>query len=104
LNWCTVEIVEFTQIIKLIDDEGPILTCPSNITVGTEFWYCYANVSVPKPQAFDECSDVVSFALASSAGTIEHFGNNFVINGLVIGTYTITWTVSDECGNSSTCS
>ncbi|HZV68023.1 MAG TPA: hypothetical protein VFG10_00685, partial [Saprospiraceae bacterium] len=104
LDWCTVEIIEYTQVIKLIDDEGPIITCPSNLTVGTDFWYCYANVSVPKPQAFDVCSDVVNFSLSVNGGTVVHFGNNFVINGLVIGTYPVIWTVTDECGNSSTCS
>ena len=104
LNWCTSELIDSIQIIKLTDDEGPILDCPSNITVGTDFWFCYANVSVPKPIAHDECSDIETFSLASSGGTIVAFGNNFVINGLLIGTYTVTWTVTDECGNSSTCS
>ncbi|MGB4846939.1 MAG: hypothetical protein WBP41_03425, partial [Saprospiraceae bacterium] len=104
LDWCTLELVEASQIIKLVDNEGPILTCPSNITVGTEFWYCYANVSVPKPQAYDVCSDVVDFSLSVNGGTITQFGNNFVINGLLIGTYTAVWIVSDGCGNSSTCS
>jgi hypothetical protein len=104
LDWCTVEIREQTQIIKLLDDQGPVLDCPANLTVGTEFWYCYSNVSVPKPVAFDECSDITSFTLVSSGGTVVQFGNNFVINGLVLGTYTVTWIVSDECGNSSSCS
>ncbi len=104
LDWCTVQIVEQTQIIKLVDDQGPTLTCPSDITVGTEFWYCYANVSVPKPVAYDNCSDITTLSLASSGGTVVQYGNNFVINGLVLGTYLVTWTVGDECGNTSTCS
>src|SRR5690606_20333340 len=104
LDWCTVEFVEAVQVIKLSDNEGPELTCPNNITVGTDFWYCYANVSVPKPIAVDDCSEVTSYSLASSSGTIVAFGNNYVINGLELGTHTVTWTVSDECGNSSTCS
>ncbi len=104
LDWCTLELVEATQIIKLSDDEGPVLTCPKNITVGTEFWYCYANVSVPKPQAHDACSDVVNFSLFVSSGTVIQFGNNFVVNGLELGTHIAIWTVTDLCGNSSSCS
>ncbi|MEO6132136.1 MAG: T9SS type A sorting domain-containing protein [Saprospiraceae bacterium] len=104
LDWCTLELVEGSQIIKLIDNQGPILTCPPNLTVGTQFWYCYANVSVPKPQAHDVCSDVIDFNLSVNGGSIVQFGNNFVINGLLIGTYTAIWIVSDGCGNSSTCS
>jgi hypothetical protein len=104
LDWCTLELIEATQIIKLSDTQGPVLTCPPDFTVGTDFWYCYANVSVPKPIAYDECSDIVSYSLSSSAGVIVQFGNNFVINGLELGTHTVTWTVTDLCGNSSTCS
>jgi hypothetical protein len=105
LDWCTLELVEATQIIKLSDDEGPVLTCPSNITVGTDFWYCYANVSVPRPIAYDECSDVVSFELSvNGGGLIVQYGNNYVIQELPLGTYTAVWTVTDLCGNSSTCS
>ncbi|HEY3386457.1 MAG TPA: T9SS type A sorting domain-containing protein [Saprospiraceae bacterium] len=103
LDWCTLELIEATQIIKLSDTEGPVLTCPADLSVGTDFWYCYANVSVPKPLAYDECSEVVSFSLASSSGVIVQFGNNFVINGLELGTHILTWTVTDLCGNSSTC-
>jgi hypothetical protein len=104
LDWCTLELIESQQIIKLSDTQGPELVCPNNLTVGTDFWYCYANVSVPKPLAHDECSDVVSYSLTSSAGTIVQFGNNYVINGLELGTHFLTWTVTDLCGNSSTCS
>lgn len=104
LDWCTIEIVESVQVIKLTDTQGPELICPANITVGTDFWYCFANVSVPKPQAHDACSDIESFTLTSSGGDVFPIGNNFIINNLLIGTHTVTWTVADECGNSSTCS
>lgn len=103
LDWCTLELIEATQIIKLSDTQGPVLTCPADLTVGTDFWYCYANVSVPKPLAYDVCSDVVSYSLSSSTGTIVQFGNNFVINGLELGTHYVTWTVYDLCGNSTSC-
>ena len=104
LDWCTLELIESIQIIKLSDTDGPILTCPNNFTVGTDFWYCYANVSVPKPIAYDACSNIIAYSLESNDGTIVQFGNNYVINGLQLGVHYITWTVTDLCGNSSTCS
>ncbi|HJW30626.1 MAG TPA: HYR domain-containing protein, partial [Saprospiraceae bacterium] len=104
LDWCTQQLTEYKQIIKLSDTEGPELTCPDDLTVGTDFWYCHANVSVPKPLAHDNCSDIVTYSLESSEGLIVQYGNNFVINGLELGTHYVTWTVSDLCGNSSTCS
>jgi hypothetical protein len=103
LDWCTLELIEHAQIIKLSDEQGPELDCPNDFTVGTDFWYCYANVSVPKPIAEDNCSDVVSFSLFSADGIVVQYGNNFVVNGLLIGEHELIWTVTDLCGNSSTC-
>ncbi len=104
LDWCTQTTVECVQVIKLTDDEAPELTCPDDFEVGTDFWYCYANVSVPKPDVFDECGSAYTLSLTASAGIIVNFGNNFVINQLPLGTHTVTWHVVDECGNSSSCS
>jgi hypothetical protein len=104
LDWCTQQLTEGQQIIKLSDTEGPVLVCHDDITVGTDFWYCYASVSVPKPIATDNCSDVVTFSLESEDGTIVIYGNNYVIQGLQLGTHLVVWTVSDLCGNTSTCS
>ncbi|MEO5905752.1 MAG: hypothetical protein ABIQ11_03445, partial [Saprospiraceae bacterium] len=44
------------------------------------------------------------FDLFVSSGIIVQYGNNFVVNGLLVGTHTAIWTVTDLCGNSSTCS
>lgn len=104
LDWCTLELIEHQQIIKLSDTEGPILVCPQDLEVGTDFWYCHANVSVPKPIAHDDCSDVVSYSLVSEDGTIVQYGNNYVINGLELGSHLVTWIVTDLCGNSRSCS
>ena len=62
------------------------------IEVGTDFWYCYANVSVPKPDVFDACGSAYTLSLTSSAGIVVNFGNNYVINQLPLGDHTVTWT------------
>ena len=104
LDWCTQTTVECVQVIKLSDDEAPELTCPNDFEVGTDFWYCYANVSVPKPSVFDACGSSYTLSLTSSAGHVVNFGNNYVINQLPLGDHLVTWHVVDECGNSNSCS
>ncbi|MGB4847756.1 MAG: HYR domain-containing protein, partial [Saprospiraceae bacterium] len=104
LDWCTQTTKECVQVIKLADDQAPIISCPSNLTVGTDFWYCYANVSVPKPTVTDACGSAWTLSLTSTGGHIVNFGNNYVLNQLPLGTVTVTWTATDECGNHSSCS
>ena len=104
LDWCTQTTVECVQVIKLTDDEAPELTCPNDFEVGTDFWYCYANVSVPKPSVYDACGSSYTLSLTAHAGIVVNFGNNYVINQLPLGDHTVTWTATDECGNSSSCS
>ncbi|MBK9984537.1 MAG: HYR domain-containing protein [Saprospiraceae bacterium] len=104
LDWCTQTTLECVQVIKLADDEAPIISCPSDLTVGTDFWYCYANVSVPKPTVTDACGSAWTLALTATGGHIVNFGNNYVLNQVPVGTVTVTWTATDECGNHSSCS
>jgi len=104
LDWCTQTTLECVQVIKLTDDEAPEITCPEDFEVGTDFWYCYANVSVPKPDVFDACGSSYTLTLTASAGIVVNFGNNYVINQLPLGDHTVTWHVEDECGNESSCS
>ena len=104
LDWCTQTTVECVQVIKLSDDQAPELTCPADFEVGTDFWYCYANVSVPKPTVYDACGSAYTLSLTASAGHVVNYGNNYVINQLPLGDHTVTWHVTDECGNHSSCS
>ena len=104
VDWCTQEIVEREQVIKLTDNEGPVMTCPDDIVVNTDFWYCQASVSIPKPEVFDACGTDFTLALESADGLITALGNNYVINDLEIGDHIVTWIATDACGNSSSCS
>ena len=101
LDWCTQTTLECVQVIKLSDTAPPVITCPSNLTVGTDFWYCYANVSVPKPTVSDACGSAWTLSLSATGGHIVNFGNNYVLNQVPLGPVTVTWTATDECGNAA---
>ncbi len=104
LNWCTQETIEGNQVIKLLDEEGPEVVCPADIEVGTDFWFCHANVPIPPAQAFDACgSDPITFELASSAGEVTQVGGQYVVTEMPLGTNQVTWTAIDDCGNTSSC-
>jgi len=105
LDWCTQEVAECVQIIKLTDDQAPILTCPANITVGTDPWFCNRDVNLSIPTAYDACGTAFTLTPTISAGTLVHFsGDNYRGDNLPLGVTTVTWTASDACGNVSTCS
>src|SRR5699024_5576960 len=84
----------------VIDEEGPVIEeCPADVTISTDFYSCEADYVLEAPVATDVCSEIAGWSAESSAGTVI----NGVVVGLPIGTHVITYTVSDDCGNESTC-
>jgi hypothetical protein len=80
-----------TQIITVLDTVDPTIGCPANITLECGDDTSPANTGTAT--GTDLCGTVtVSFADSTSSGC----GNTEVI--------TRTWTVTDECSNSTTCS
>jgi len=130
IDWCTSQIAEHTQIIKVLDDEGPVFQCPANITVSTDPFQCCATTNLPDVIVEDACSRInnlsgmiigidpftgdtigmfpIGGTLTSFPGnnawdldTLANFGNTPC---LPIGTHTVIYVAEDDCGNSSTCS
>jgi len=85
-----------TMNINVVDPENPNITCPSNITISNDLDQCSANVVVPQPIVTDNCS-VASFFN-------DYNGTNSATDNYPVGATTITWTVADIYGNTSTCS
>jgi hypothetical protein len=83
-------MIPHTQTIKLADHLGPVLTCTPDLLVSTDAWSCNTNVVLQRPAAVDSCSDIVSYKLTASAGTVVVIGNTHVIQQLPIGTHTAT--------------
>jgi len=130
LDWClpTTPNPPFTnpkyyiQLIKIEDNQGPIIACPDNITVNTNPWDCKRHLNLPDVIIEDACSRINSIRAVYSIngvgqtlqGTVENFpGNNpwhpdtlgvlGIANDLPLGTTQMTYIVRDDCGNESSC-
>ncbi len=104
LDWCAQEVAECVQVIKMTDNQAPVLTCPADQTIGTDPWFCNKDVNLTIPGAYDACGTSFTLTPSVDAGTLVHFGgNNWRVDDLPVGTHTVTWTAQDACGNGSTC-
>jgi len=75
--------------VTVEDSEGPSVTCSANITVSTDPGVCGATVALISPAASDNCGvDTIT----SDAPPV-----------LPVGTTNVTWTVTDDNGNTSVC-
>ena len=114
LEWCSGEVLEHIQIIKVVDDQSPVLTCPANVTISADPLECTADYSPEKPIIVSECSSTITYLLSyyipDATGTLpndaifitDNVVNNTTITGLYGKTF-IKWIVIDNCGNRSTC-
>ncbi|MBK9107815.1 MAG: T9SS type A sorting domain-containing protein [Saprospiraceae bacterium] len=89
------------QIITVSDTTGPVITCPSNDTITRKVDTMTCQFIVPNTTldavSMDECTD--------SSGVINNWNNSHTLLGqvFIVGFHTITWTATDDCGNTSTC-
>lgn len=118
VQWCTNEVVEHTQIIKVLDKEGPTFEPMMDDTVSTHEFECVVDYYPPMPQMVMDCSDDVTFTLkylSSDGGDIPTSSDvlyyeenvkkdtrgNYYIEDLPVGDTWIRWILTDECGNHS---
>ena len=118
LDWCqfnpflpNVGKWEHTQVIKVMNNIAPTITkgCNDSDITMTSVDNCKSNVLITA-DATDDCSRPENLDWEYSVdllnnGTVDITGIGRTFNRVMdFGTHKITWTVTDECGNSKTCS
>ncbi|MBK8968860.1 MAG: HYR domain-containing protein [Lewinellaceae bacterium] len=129
IDWCDGGVNHYDQVIKVLDEEGPTFDCPANITVSTDPFTCCSTVDLPDFIATDNCSRIKAVTamvtvtdpqtgqvlnMYNVGGSMSSFpGNNLwepdtMVNVgstpcLPIGTHLVSYTLEDDCGNTSTC-
>ncbi len=99
--WCSsIPPEPVNQLISIVDDIAPVFTCPSDRTVSTDY-ECGGDVYLEAIDAYDECggTPIVKVDYNTKTSYITDGG----IVDLNTGSNTLYYTVSDGCGNSSTC-
>lgn len=120
LDWCTAEIREEYQIVKVVDNENPIVTCvPDNpYAVSADPYDCNGTWVVPEPIVIYDCSSTsftVQYLEADDNGNAPVNGiyiddnvstnsnGDYVISGLPLGRTWVRYTIADACGNIEYC-
>ncbi|MEM9548589.1 MAG: T9SS type A sorting domain-containing protein [Bacteroidota bacterium] len=115
LEWCSGEVVEHNQIIKVLDKEGPELEEIEDITISAGEYDCTADYLTPPPTVIFDCSSEftyeLSYLVAYNEGeppTDEPYyddnvsqttSGNFLIEDLPFNRIWVRWRVFDQCDN-----
>ena len=82
--------------ITVNDTEVPVISCPADITVSMDPGSCSANLNIPNPSSSDNCG---------VASVVNSFNGTSDASGIYsAGTTTVVFTVTDNSGNTATCS
>lgn len=104
IDWCvynpggTDGLYEDVQIIKVNDNAPPTYDCPEDYTVAFLDSDCDTDITIPMPDNIDDCLPDVDVHVSGVLGT------GFSYEDVGEGTYGFTYTLTDGCGNSSSCS
>ncbi len=105
VDWCTGEIVEMTQIIKVEDSTAPTINNVEDITANVNPFDCSAQVLLPTPTATDNCTadESITYEFSTEEGTILNGVLYLDSPAKTMGAgVEVTVTASDCCDNIST--
>jgi hypothetical protein len=117
LDWCAGRDTSYNQIIKIIDQDPPICELASDtFKIHTDKSMCTGTFEVPHPNVTD-CSDwtyIVGYRVKDQFGVLSANilydnvsgdpVNGYSVSGLPTDTSMIVYIITDDCGNSSSCS
>ncbi len=100
LDWCTGEVLNHNQVIKVEDNEAPTLLDLEDLTISTDIWECEADWLATRPWIMDNCnSEPLTYTVEVPGQTIRRQGDDFLVKDLLPGVYTVIYTAEDCCGN-----
>lgn len=114
-DMCNGVITTHTQIIKVVDKQGPTLICPTDpehqivvldYLAGPNHPTCMAVVKFPQIQIQDNCSSYTNLTFSIKTvinGFVYSIPTNGGIMTLPLGTHTFEYKATDNCGNSNVC-
>lgn len=102
LDWCTGEVREDYQVIKVLDKEGPVITYPDEIEVGMTNGACFGLWNVAPPWITDNCSEEIHYEIFTTAGDIlGNEDNGYTVVNIPPGTHTARIIAHDCCGQTT---
>ena len=115
LEWCSGELVEHNQIIKVLDKEGPEVEEIEDITISAGEFDCTADYISAPPEVIFDCSSEFTYELFYlvaynggeppedevyfDTGVTQTPSGNFIISGLPFDRIWAKWRVHDQCDN-----
>lgn len=115
LDWCSSDLLERYQVIKIVDDRPPVVECPDDFTVSTDVYTCTGSTFVPEPTVTEECSrwDYEVFykpyvpntqpSIAGATAAVKYPNGRYYISNLPLGMTWVFYRLTDACGNYVVC-
>ncbi len=117
LEWCSGEVVEHNQIIKVLDKEGPVMEDIPDVTISAGEYECAADYVFVYPSVEFDCSDEFTYTLSYLSAydmgnpptDVPYYNDNTtytanaaLVKSLSFGRTWAKWQIEDECGNVTT--
>ncbi len=83
LDWCTNTVLEGDQLIKVVDNVGPVITPVPDMTVSTNPSQCCATVNLPNTIIEDACSGTAA-SISAMVTVYDQY-----LPGQVVATYNL---------------
>jgi hypothetical protein len=104
IDWCHYDanagigFFDHVQEIRVQDNQAPVVDCNITPFVKLDTPDCFGEITFELPYIIEECSNDVTIDVSSILG-----GGVGPFQDVGLGDYMVTYTISDPCGNVTTC-